>query len=232
MKTLLRGSALIIALVMLCGLTACSGEGKAPSVTEAPSVSGAPAVTDAPEGTGRPDTAPVPADEETELDPEQEERVKKLAAAFSLFGDCDVMTGVDMKRIESMVYCYYTFAGTEDPDVPGYCRVPKEEADSLVETVFRGVKLMDAIRVKYDPGREQDYYYSNGSYFVRAAAYSPDPRIISVRELLDAKGAKTGLRAIVLVSGGEGFSNEIRLDLIPEENGEFSLTRAQIMING
>ncbi|MBO4562528.1 MAG: hypothetical protein J5772_02830 [Clostridia bacterium] len=172
---------------------------------------------------------PSPAEpEKTEasgLTASQEARVRELAAAFRLFGDCDAAKGIAIAACERMVYCFYTSA-LEASDVEGYGRVSVDDANAMLSSIFRGLDFKGIMRTKYDPNADQELFALNDYYYVKrtdgtAFAYE----IASVSDLKDEDGNTYGVRVGVdITENGETYGS-MELDLVPDENAVYSVVK-------
>lgn len=216
MRYFMRITALLIALAALICLAACggNGEGNDPKATEAPAESAAPAQ-----------------DEAVELTDAQRARAEELIGAFSLFGECDMTRGQELAGMERIIYCRFTTEQLEYSGVPGYGRLPKERADEFVKSVFKGIELADFRRTRRDPEKEQDFYYEDGFYYIKASGTRAAAPIESVKPLLNDDGSVIGVtvKADSVNENGEPIS--IELDLPYTETNEFAILRCRIFLN-
>lgn len=211
-KKLLRITALIVSLLAVLQLCACSGgnEGDEPTVTE-------PAETE--------QVTAAPRDEagDANLTEAQEARIKKLAAAFFRFGPCNMKEGVPVSQLERIIYCMCC-DDIAPCELDGYGRISIEEADALVSSVFKDVSIPDLFRTKYDAAAEQELFLLNDHYYIRI---TDDPvvstEMISCRDLAESDGRVTGIVAEVRVLTQNGGGAVVKLELDPIEEYEYTL---------
>ena len=151
-------------------------------------------------------------DERFGLSEAQYAELMRLSCAFRVFGEYDLTLGVELDKLEYMVFCYYSPQLTET-DEGGFGTVPAEEADDMLDRVF-GIKMMDVLRRSYDSEQEQTYYYKNGAYKVMRtddSAYAY--RITSLEKTADSGGEKYTVNVLVLKDGAEQL--ELQFTLTP-----------------
>ena len=197
MRFFKRFSALLLAAALVLGLAACSGNGG-----------------DAPA--------------EFKLTRAEEDRIISLARAFRIYGEFDGESGFELRQFEYLVYSLTTCELSES-DVAGYGRVSLEEADELVNGVLGG-KLNSAglIRTKYKANEIQVIYAIGDYYYVMRTddgAYTYT--ISSAWALTDDDGARTGVAALVTVSGGES-EFKLAFELLDSETSVFSVRKCEI----
>lgn len=199
MRKTLRITALLTALLMLAALSGCKKEKHS---DEGPEKGG-----------------------ETVLNEAETARVIKIAAAFRLFGECDIEKGLELRRVERMVFCMYTGA-LEPSDTEGYGIVSQDEADKMLAELFNGFDPKGLFRTRYKEGADQEFYLANGWYLVKLtdlSAYSYE--VTSANELMDKDGERIGVTVTVLVSNGGKPDFLIRLELFDSETAVYSIRK-------
>lgn len=198
MRKALRITALILALVSIAALCGCHKE----------------------ETPVKPEKG-----EKTALTEEQTARAVEIARAFDLFGECDIEKGLELRRVEYMVYCMYTGTLAES-GVEGYGMVDKDEADDMLAKLFKGFEPKSMIRTKYDASKDQDYYLSEGRYFVRLTDTSGyEFKVTEAHELVDQKGARLGDVVLVSVIKDGAADKTIKLELIDSDTAVYSIRK-------
>ena len=222
MKKLIRSMALMLALAMAAfALLACAGCAGGVS----------PADPDDPKGT---DAAPEATEAAVEgpgsLSEAQLGSIRRIAEALSVFGECDIMEGVRLDRIEYMVYCWYRFEPSGERDEQGYLRIAQADADELITDLFRGISISGMRHTNRDPESEQEFFFEDGYYYVRPADEVPSVSINSVRPLESEAGKTIGVIANVSVTDAEGTPEELLLELPFCGDDGFSILSCSVML--
>ena len=157
----------------------------------------------------------------------QKQRICTLAGAFLKFGPCDMKNGMQVTGFERIIYCLYTNKLGES-EAEGYGKVTVEETDEAVDSVFKGIKILDIFRTKYDVNKEQELYRVGDYYYVRLSNEDVSCDIRSAEQLTDEKGRTTGVKASVAVSVNGVPTAVVTLEMPFEEKYEFSVTSCSI----
>lgn len=198
-----RSAAFVMAVITLLCICACKGR---------------------PSGdTGDPTQSPAEA-VSTELTEAQRERVLVLAAAFRRFGEYDLTEGLTLTRIEEMVNCMYCSMLGES-EVEGYGRVTKDEADSMLKSVFGSDTIELGLRTKYDASKDQEFYFMNDYYYIRRIEEDHEYKIASTAPVTDDNGEVIGVRVLVeAFKDGKGDVT-IALEVANNSAGELCVKR-------
>ena len=210
MKHLKRSISVLLALLMLAALAACAPrQGNGPQPTEAPDAAG--------------------------LTEEQSRRIIELAAAFDEFGEFSLDKGLELASAERMIYCYYRGLLPES-ELKGFGRVTVEEGLAALAGVFKGMQVPEILRTKYNAAEEQELFILNGFYYIRlpegqdkqfelrrVEPINGEPEASSGKKDDKAgEGIEPTLRAFVDVKAGGKLEKVIVLDLMPNEEWQFS----------
>ena len=165
---------------------------------------------------------------ETVLSEEQNARAAELGRAFSLFGECDIDKGLELRRVEYMIYCMYT--GTLGPtDVEGYGMISREEADEMLRELFNGFDPKSIVRTKYDAEEDQALYLSGDRYFVKLSDLSAyEYKVTASNELVDRNGERLGDVVTVSVINGGTPEMALRLELIDSAEAVYSIRKCTV----
>lgn len=198
MKISKRLAALLIAALMLVFACACADKKEEPAAA-----------------------TPEPA-KPVSTDPDEADmaRIMALAAAFDRFGGFTAEEGVPVSSMEYMIYCWYCDK-LEECETAGFGKVPFDEADRLVCSVFGNDEIKLVIRTKFDPVKEQDYYALNGYYYVRITQPEHEYRFGKSELIRDEEGAVTGLNANVDVLEGGSLTYSVGMVLGRGSDGEY-----------
>ena len=132
----------------------------------------------------------------------QTERIKELAEAFYEFGPFDMDAGIDISKIERFIWCMYAHK-LDESAFSGYGRVALDETDEMIDSVFKGIKIHDKIRTKYDITKDQELFLLNDYYYVKLPDTSaPEAKIVSAEPLTDDGGNIIGVIAKAEVTCG------------------------------
>lgn len=199
MKKAIKLASVLLALTALLGcLAACSRGGEGP----------------APEGTCAPEG----------LTQAQQERIMRLAKAFNEFGPFDIEEGLDFGTCEYMIYCFFMNALPES-ELSGFGKVTVEEADKALDGVFKGMKLPELMRTKFDAAQEQDYFVLNGCYYIRMMGEPAEEFSFIDAKPYTEEGSPATLRAKVEVRSEGRVERVIVLDLMPDEEWVYSAVK-------